>query len=96
MFGFGKERKLYRIEITEDVQYFSETSLIAMRFRNPLERLKEGIIKKGVKGEIITKWGRKYFSPDTEQEDIGLFTSYDQPYILVSYKKVIGHYKIID
>jgi hypothetical protein len=107
--ALGKEEKLYRIEIIEDVVYFDENSvlglLLASKFSNPLEftkqngvlryKPKEGIIKKGIKGEVIKKWGIKFFSPDVDQEGIELFTPSEQPYILVPYKKVENHYKII-
>jgi hypothetical protein len=107
---FGKEKKLYRVEIIEDVQYFSEKTLwgwaLANNFRNPFEFIKqngvwrykpkEGIIKKGIKGYVVIQWGMKWFSPDEEQENIELFTPCDNPLILVPFKKIENKYIIIN
>ncbi|WP_180955327.1 hypothetical protein [Peribacillus deserti] len=71
-------KSLYRVEMKEDVVYFNEKTvwdwMLSSRFRNPLEFIKvngvirykprEGVIKKGIRGEVITKWGLKWFSPD--------------------------------
>ena len=96
-----------RVIITEDIQYFSENTfygfLLSKRFRNPMTftkangilryKPKEGIIKKGITGKVIKKWGMKYFSPDSNQAGIELFTPSEQPYILVPYRKIRNHYK---
>ena len=92
---FFREEKLYRIEMIEDTLYFDEKSLLATRFFSPLEQQHKAIIKKGITGEVIKKWGRKYFSPDVDQEGIELFTPTDQPYILIPYKVIENHYKIV-
>lgn len=91
---FGKEEKLYRVEIKEDVVYFNKNSGLAIRFTAPMGERKDGIIKKGIKGTVIKKWDKKYFSPDVDQEGIELFTPADQPYILVPYKVIENHYEI--
>jgi hypothetical protein len=48
----------------------------------------EGIIMKGIKGEVIKKWGMRFFSPDIDQEGIELFTPPEQPYIPVQNGKI--------
>jgi hypothetical protein len=60
----GKERRLYKIKISEDIMYYSEISFFALRNKVPYGKPRKGIIKKGTTGEIIKKWGKKYFSPD--------------------------------
>lgn len=104
-----KEEKLYRIEIVEDISYFDEKKasywFLYEHFRNPLEFTKEngiprikkmeGIIQKGIKGYVIRQWGKKFFSPDVEQEGIERFTPVDNPYILVPFQKIQGHYRIL-
>lgn len=92
----GTEEILYKIQIVEDIQYYSAYSILAMRNRAPLGRPKRGMIRAGITGTIIRKWGRKYFSPDINQSGIEDFTPSGQPHILIPYKKVENRYEIID
>lgn len=87
-----KEKKLYRIEFIKPCRIYESNSL--MRFRNSsildINNLKPdqyGIIPKGVKGWVLKKWGKLYFSPDDYQEDLEFFTPSEQPHILISLKK---------
>lgn len=95
-----KEKKLYRIEFIKPCRIYESNSL--MRFRNSsildINNLKPdqyGIIPKGVKGWVLKKWGKLYFSPDDYQEDLEFFTPSEQPHILISLKKRENHYKKI-
>ncbi|WP_036688313.1 hypothetical protein [Paucisalibacillus globulus] len=97
------------IEITEDVVYFNEKMIrgwfLANSFRYPLEfrkqngivryKEKEGTIKKGIKGEVVKKFGLKWFAPYPEQENIELFTPSKNPLILVPYEMIKDKYKIV-
>jgi hypothetical protein len=91
----GTEKILYKIEIAEDIQYYTEYSSLAMRNIAPFVRPKRGIIKKGITGAIIRKWGRKFFTPDINQIGIEDITPPGQPHILIPYIKVENRYKII-
>lgn len=91
----GTEKNLYRIQIIKDIQYYTEYSGLAIRNVTPFSRPKKGIIKKGITGTVIRKWGRKYFTPDINQSGIEDFTPSDQPHILIPYKKVVNRYEII-
>lgn len=91
----GTEKNLYRIQIIKDTNYYTEYSFLAMRNITPFVRPQKGIIRKGITGTVIKKWGRKYFAPDINQEGIEDFTPPGQPHILVPYKKVLNRYKII-
>lgn len=91
----GTDKKLYKIQIVEDILYYQEYSFLAMRNKTPLDRPKKGIIRKGITGAIVRKWGRKYFTPDINQTGIEDFTPPDQPHILIPYKKVESRYKVI-
>ncbi|WP_226675083.1 hypothetical protein [Mesobacillus jeotgali] len=91
----GTEKVLYKIEMLNDTQYYSEFTILAMRNKAPLSRPKKGIIKKGITGDVIKKWGRKYFAPDINQTGIEDFTPPGQPHILIPYKKVENRYKVI-
>ncbi|UFU00310.1 hypothetical protein KO561_04990 [Radiobacillus kanasensis] len=92
-----RAEKLYRVEIVEDIPY--------KKIRNPLEFTKqngiwrykeqEGVIKIGIKGDVIKQWRRKWFSPDEDQENIELFTPMDNPLILVPYHKIKYKYKVL-
>jgi hypothetical protein len=92
----SKKRRLYKIEISEDIMYYSETSFLAQRNNVPFGKPRKGVIKKGITGVIINKWGKKYFSPDVNQPGIEDFTPPGQPYILIPYNKVENLYKVID
>lgn len=92
----SKERKLYRVKISEDIMYYSEMSFFALRNKVPFGMPRKGIIKKGITGVIINKWGNKYFSPDVNQPGIEEFTPAGQPYILIPYNKVENRYKVMD
>lgn len=100
--GFEKGQRLYRIEITEDINYFEGKSIriIISSIFSPVTFTRLGKfepqIKKGIKGDVITKWGKKYFSPDVNQKGIELFTPDDQPYVLIPYNKIENHYKNLD
>jgi hypothetical protein len=91
----GTEKVLYKIEIMEDIHYYTEYSGLAIRNLAPFGKPKRGIIKKGITGVIIRKWGRKYFTAHPNQPGIEDFTPSGQPHILIPYKKVENHYKII-
>ncbi|MES5264161.1 hypothetical protein [Priestia megaterium] len=94
---FFQEQKLHRIEIVEDIVPYSASSLQAQLNRYPfqVDVLKDGMIAKGTTGYIIKRWGRMYFSPDTDQKGIERFTPPDQPYVLIPYKKVKNKYRIM-
>jgi len=94
---FFQEQKLHRIEIVEDIVSYSASSLQAQRNRYPfqVDVSKDGMIAKGTTGYIIKRWGRMYFSPDTDQKGIERFTPPDQPYVLIPYKKVKNKYRIM-
>lgn len=66
----GTEKFLYKIEMVEDIQYYTEYSNLALRNLAPFDRPKKGVIKKGITGDVIRKWGRKYFAPDINQTGI--------------------------
>jgi hypothetical protein len=97
------------IEITEDVVYFNEKTVwgwvLSNNFKNPFEfrkqngivryKEKEGIIKKGIRGKIIKKFGLKWFAPYPEQENIELFTPSENPLILIPYKVIKDNYNIV-
>lgn len=91
----GKEKNLYKIQMVEDVPYYTEYSILAMRNKAPLGSPKRGVIRKGITGVIVRKWGRKYFAPDINQTGIEDFTPSGQPHILVPYIKVENRYEII-
>ncbi|GAM12411.1 hypothetical protein [Mesobacillus selenatarsenatis] len=91
----GTEKILYKIEMVEDMVFYTEYSSLAFRNIAPFGRPKKGIIKKGITGDGIKKWGRKYFAPDVNQTGIEDFTPPGQPHILIPYKKVENRYKII-
>lgn len=95
-----KEKKLYKIEFIKSCRIYESNSL--MRFRNSsmldINNLKSdqyGIIPKGVKGWVLKKWGKLYFSPDEYQEGLEFFTPSEQPHILISLTKIENHYKKI-
>lgn len=92
----SKERILYKIEISEDIMYYSEISFFALRNKVPFGKPRKGMIKKGTTGVIINKWRKKYFSPDINQPGIEDFTPPGQPYILIPYHKIENRYKIMD
>lgn len=94
---FFQEQKLHRIEIVEDIVSYSASSLQAQRNRYPFQTdvSKDGVIAKGTRGYIIKRWGRMYFSPDTDQIGIERFTPPDQPYVLIPHKKVKNKYRIM-
>ncbi|MEI4528432.1 hypothetical protein [Priestia megaterium] len=94
---FFQEQKLYLVEIVEDIASYSASSLQAQRNRYPFQTdlSKDGVIAKGITGYIIKRWGRMYFSPDANQKGIERFTSPDQPYVLIPYKKVKNKYRIM-
>lgn len=52
-----------------------------------------GVIPKGIKGWVVRKWGRLYFSPDVNQEGLEYFTPSEQPHVLIPFKKIINYYK---
>lgn len=92
----GKEKVLYKIKIVDDIRYYKEYSILVFRSTAPFGIPKKGVIRKGITGTVIRKWGRKYFAPDIEQKGIEDFTPLDQPHILIPYKKVENRYEIVD
>ncbi|QDP42098.1 hypothetical protein FN924_04985 [Radiobacillus deserti] len=56
----------------------------------------QGVIRTGIKGDVISQWGRKWFSPDEDQENIELFTPVDNPSILIPYHKIKFKYKVLE
>jgi hypothetical protein len=95
--NFFKEKQLFRIEIIKKCPVMSPVGF-ERDYRPSSEALRIGTlgcIPVGIKGWIIEKWGKKYFSPDENQLGLDLFTPVDQPYVLISYNKVNGFYKEI-
>ncbi|GAB1774138.1 hypothetical protein [Priestia megaterium] len=95
------EKKLYRVEITKDCRSYESHSLLRLRNSNILDTdafksKKYGIIPRGIRGWVVKKWGKLYFSPDIDQEGLEYFTPPEQPHILVSLKKIENHYKRLD
>jgi hypothetical protein len=90
-----KESKIHTIVITEDILYYSEMSSLAIRNNNVFGRPSRGIIPQGTKGEIIKKWGKRYFAPYIDQPGIEKFTPPGQPHILIPYRKIKGFYTFI-
>ncbi|MFC3882360.1 hypothetical protein ACFOU2_01975 [Bacillus songklensis] len=95
--SFLQQEQLYRVEITEPCNVLGITGTTAGYLPSP-ESFKKGhfgTLPIGTKGWIVKKFGQKYFSPDKDQEGLDLFTLAEQPFVLIPYEKVEGHYKII-
>ncbi|MFP7486392.1 hypothetical protein SFC65_19700 [Priestia filamentosa] len=91
------EEKLYRIEFIKPCQVYASHSLL--RFMNSsvldmnnVSSKQHGVIPKGIKGWVIKKWGKHYFSPDENQEGLEFFTPSEQPHVLISFKKIEDHF----
>ncbi|MCY8235059.1 hypothetical protein [Priestia endophytica] len=95
------EEKLYRVEFIKPCRIYERHSLL--RFRNSsvldvngLNSKQHGVIPEGIKGWMIKKWSKLYFSPDENQEGLEFFTPSEQPHILIPFKKIENHYKKLE
>ncbi len=91
-----EEKKLYRVEIIKSCPVINAIS--GKSYLPSSDSVKEGsfgFIPVGTKGWVIEKFGKKYFTPDEDQEGLDLFTPADQPNILIPYRKIEDSYKII-
>lgn len=87
------EEKLYRVEFIKPCRIYASHSLLSFRNSsildvNNLGSKQHGVIPGGIKGWVIKKWNKLYFSPDENQEGLEFFTSPEQPHILISLKKI--------
>ncbi|MCP8617815.1 hypothetical protein [Salirhabdus salicampi] len=95
-------KKLYRIRTTKRTKVlnvffmimYGYFSIHRRDYRNiPGKKLKHfGWMPKGTEGWVVEKWGKKYFSPDIDQEGLDQYTPVNQPHILISIRKLKGQY----
>ena len=99
---FFRQVKLYKVKITElcDNKNILQKTLIFNYTPNDSGigyRNFSNIIPVGITGWIIQWMGKKYFAPDENQEGLKDFLNRVQTTdILIPYKRVEGHYCIID
>lgn len=99
---FFKQVKLYRVKITESCDNKNILQNILTFNYTPNYsgigyRKFSNIIPVGITGWIIQWMGKKYFTPDDNQEGLKDFLNRIQTSdILIPYKRVEGHYCIID
>jgi hypothetical protein len=83
--NFFKEEKLFRVEIIK---------ICSLPTVGAFKNMRLGCIPVGTKGWIIKKWGKEYFSIDSDQQGIDLFTNWGESEVcLIPHRKVEAFYK---
>lgn len=91
---FFNDKKLYRVEIVKScpvIKNFFNIMFNSEAYLPSPDSFKQGtfgFIPVGIKGWVIKKWGKLWFSPDEKQEGLDLFLPSGQDCVLISYNKV--------